>query len=73
MVTGKSLLLRSALAEARTVSDPAGNEKLSKKIGQGGRRMRARDDAAAAAILAVAEGVRRGERPAARAPRFFVA
>ena len=72
VVVGKSLLLRSALSEARTVSDPAGNEKLSKGS-QGGRRMRARDDAAAAAILAVAEGVRRGERPAARAPRFFVA
>ena len=29
------------------------------KGAEGGRRMRARDDAAAAAILAVAEGVRR--------------
>ena len=46
-----SLLLRSAMAEARTVSDPAGNAKLSKGS-QGGRRLRARDDAAAAAILA---------------------
>ena len=52
-----SLLLRSAMAEARTVSDPAGNSKLSKGS-QGGRRLRARDDAAAAAILAVAAGVR---------------
>ena len=50
-----SLVLRSAMAEARTVSDPAGNAKLAKQA-QGGRRALARDDAAAAAILAVAEG-----------------
>ena len=62
---GRSLLLRAALAEARTVADPAGNEKLAKGV-EGGRRRRARDDAAAAAILAVAEGVRRGERPRRR-------
>ena len=55
-----SLLLRSAMAEARTVADPAGNEKLSKGA-DGGRRMRARDDAAAAAILAVAAGARHPE------------
>ena len=54
----RSLLLRLALLEARTVSDPAGNSKLA-KAAQGGRRRRARDDAAAAAILAVAEGMRR--------------
>ena len=36
-----SLLLRSAMAEARTVSDPAGNAKLCKGS-QGGRRVRAR-------------------------------
>ena len=58
----RSLLLRAALAEARTVADPAGNEKLAKGV-EGRRRRRARDDAAAAAILAVAEGVRRGDRP----------
>ena len=57
-----SLLLRSAMAEARTVSDPAGNAKLSKGS-QGGRRLRARDDAAAAAVLAVAAGVRQPTRP----------
>ena len=61
-----SLLLRSAMAEARTVSDPAGNAKLAKGS-QGGRRVRARDDAAAAAILAVAAGVR---APAAPRPRW---
>lgn len=53
-----SLLLRSAMSEAVTVSDPAGNSKLAKDT-QGGRRKAARDDAAAAAILAVAEGNRR--------------
>ena len=52
-----SLLLRSAMAEARTISDPAGNSKLCKGS-EGGRRMRAKDDAAAAAILAVSAGVR---------------
>ena len=62
LAPGRSLLLRAALAEARTVADPAGNEKLAKGV-EGRRRRRARDDAAAAAILAVAEGVRRGERP----------
>ena len=53
----KSLLLRSSMAEARTVSDPAGNAKLSKGS-EGGRRERARDDAVAAAILAVSVGQR---------------
>ena len=53
----RSLLLRSAMAEAHTVGDPAGNEKLAKQT-EGGRRLRARDDAAAAAILAVALGTR---------------
>ena len=60
-----SLLLRSAMAEARTVSDLAGNAKLSKGS-QGGRRVRARDDAAAAAILAVAEGARNRAVPRPR-------
>ena len=53
-----SLLLRSAMSEARTVSDPAGNTKLAKGT-EGGRRKRGRDDAAASSILAVAEGSRR--------------
>ncbi len=52
-----SLLLRSAMAEARIVNDPAGNCKLSKGH-EGGRRLKARDDAAAATILAVAVGTR---------------
>ena len=62
----RSKLIRSALAEATTVADTAGNEKLAKAT-EGGRRMRARDDVAAAMILAVAEGARRGARP--RKPR----
>ena len=53
----ESLLLRSAMAEARVAVDPAGNAKLA-KAGQAGRRSRARDDAAAAAILATAAGYR---------------
>ena len=58
VVPAMSLLLRSAMAEAVTVSDPAGNEKLAKRA-EGGRRARARDDAAAAAIIAVSVGSRR--------------
>ena len=56
-----SLLLRAAMREATVIADPAGNEKLA-KASEGGRRFRARDDAAAAAILAVSAGVRH-ERP----------
>ena len=51
--------------EARTISDPAGNAKLAKGP-QGGRRLRARDDAAAAAVLAVSAGVRQPARPKPR-------
>lgn len=68
----ESLLLTSAMSEARTISDPAGNSKLAKKS-QGGRRQSARDDAAAAAILAVAVGHRRGRRPQASGIRTAVA
>ena len=50
-----NLLLTSAMSEARTIGDPAGNHKLAKNA-QGGRRARARDDCAAALILATAEG-----------------
>ena len=61
-----SLLIRSQLAEATTVSDVAGNEKLSRGA-QGGRRVRAKDDAIASAILAVSEGERRGRSRPRRA------
>ena len=54
----RSLLIRSALSEARTVADVAGNVKLAKGT-EGGRRKLGRDDVAAAAVLAVAEGDRR--------------
>ena len=67
VVPAVSLLLRSAMTEARVVMDPAGNCKLAKNA-EGGRRVRARDDAAAAAILAVAAGVRMAAR---RKPRRF--
>ena len=62
-----SLLLRSAMSEARVLIDPAGNAKLA-KASQGGRRLRARDDAAAATILAVAEGTRRAAAARRRRP-----
>ena len=58
----RSLLLRSAVGSARVVRDVAGNEKLAKGS-EGGRSKTARDDAAAAAILAVAEADRRGDVP----------
>lgn len=57
-----SLILTSAIAEARCLSDPAGNAKLAKGS-EGGRRLRARDDAVAAAILAVSLGARRPAKP----------
>ena len=63
----RSLAMRAAMAEARTVADPAGNEKLAKGS-EGKRRQRGRDDLAAAMILAVAEGERReARRPKPRA------
>ena len=58
VVPAVSLLLRSAVSEARVLTDQSGNAKLAKSA-EAGRRLRARDDAAAAAILAVAEGTRR--------------
>ena len=56
-----SLLLRHAVGGARVISDAAANWKLAKNS-QGGRRSRLRDDAAAALILAVAEGWRRRDQ-----------
>ena len=57
----ESLLLASAMSEARCVMDPAGNAKLAKNTA-GGRRGKARDDSAAAAILGVSLGVRRAPK-----------
>ena len=61
----ESLLLTAAMSEARVMTDPAGNSKLAKGS-EGGRRTRARDDAAAAAILAVAAGWREWHTGAVR-------
>ena len=63
----RSLLMTAAMSEARVVLDAAGNAKLSKST-QGGRRLRARDDAAAAAILAVAAGYRKHKSARPRRP-----
>lgn len=60
-----SLLLRSALADAVCISDPAGNRKLAKARSTG------RIDAAAAAVLAVAEGARQAARGEARQPDLW--
>ena len=57
-----SLILRSAIAEARTVIDAAGNSKLTKS--GHGRRRSARDDAICAGVIAVAVGRRIANRPA---------
>ena len=60
----QSLILASAMSVARVVLDPAGNSKLAKNAG-GGRRLNARDDAAAAAILAVSLATRQPAAPRA--------
>ena len=57
-----SVFLTACMGSARTISDPAGNTKLA-KAGEG-KRPGARDDAAAAAILAVSLAARR-HRPGA--------
>lgn len=67
----ESLLLRHAMSEARVVMDPAGNCKLA-KASEGGRRLRARDDAAAAAIVAVALGTRHELQPTGPAWRSAI-
>ena len=61
--TPVSLLMRSAMAGAVCVSDPAGNSKLAKKNNEASRRDNHRDDSVAAAILAVAEGKRQPDKP----------
>ena len=53
----RSLLIRSAFSNARTVSDSMGSEKVIKG-GAAGRKRTARDDVAVAALLAVSEGAR---------------
>lgn len=61
----ESLLMRSALADAVCLSDPAGNRKLAKARSTG------RIDAASAAVLAVAEGARRSALPVRAAGDLF--
>jgi len=63
-----SLLLRAAISEARVVTDHAGNSKLAKKA-EGSKRQNGRDDAIAAAILAIAEGFRRLRAGQVQTPR----
>ena len=68
----KSMLLRYAISEARVVLDPSANAKLAKSS-EGGRRARARDDAASAAIMAVALGARARNAPQRRPRRHVIA
>ena len=65
----RALLIRQAFANARTVSDSMGSEKIIKG-GVPGRKRTARDDVAVAALLAVSEGQR---LPRARPRRHAVA
>ena len=57
-----SLILRSAVAECRTLMDAAGNTKITKS--GAGRRRSARDDAICAAVIAIAVARRVANRPA---------
>ena len=67
----ESLLLTSALAEARLVHDNSGNSKLASKS-EGGRRRRAKDDACSASVLAIAVGYRAWHGGAPSRPlRYF--
>ena len=66
------LLIRQAFANARTVSDSMGSEKVIKG-GASGRKRSARDDVAVAALLAVSEGSARMPAAAPRRRRHAVA
>ena len=63
--SAESLLMRSAISEAVCLRDPANNMKLTKSRSTG------RIDAAAASILAVAEGARQKARPAPKPARLI--
>ena len=60
----RCLTWRVTMAGSRVETDAAGNAKLSKKS------QKARDDLAAAAIIAVAEGYRQANKPASKAARY---
>ena len=68
-----SQLARDALYEARCLTDPAGNRKVAKGS-EGGRRAKARDDAAVAIVLAVSWFMRNYDYPwrTGYRPRFHV-
>ena len=57
-----SRLARDALYEARCLTDPAGNRKIAKGS-EGGRRAKARDDAAVAIVLATSYFMRNYNYP----------
>lgn len=61
----QSLLMRSAMADAVCLRDPANNVKLAKARSLG------RIDAASASVLAVAEGARQKARPAQKPARLI--
>ncbi|WP_395077104.1 terminase TerL endonuclease subunit [Hyphococcus sp.] len=61
----QSLLMRSAMADAVCLRDPANNMKLAKARSLG------RIDAASASVLAVAEGARQSARPAQKPARLI--
>ncbi len=63
VVVRPTLTWRVTIAGSRVETDAAGNAKLSKKS------QRARDDLAAAAIIAVAEGYRQACKPERKSPR----
>ncbi len=65
IITAESLLMRSAIADCTCLRDPANNLKLAKARSTG------RIDAAAAAVLAIAEGARIKARPAPKPARLI--
>ncbi len=67
VVVARSLLLATAIGQARTVSNAGGLEKLA-KANEGIRRQLARDDAAAAATVAV--GIAEQNRSKLERPRI---
>ncbi len=60
----RCLTWRVTMAGSRVETDAAGNAKLSKKS------QKARDDLAAAAIIAIAEGYRQANKPESKAPKY---